>query len=108
RLPLYLAEHRTRTGDPDELLSWLFAPQAIAGPGWSNPQVTALLRYARAEPNEAKRAELYKQISKIVQAEVPRIPLFHSRRPLAATKKVRGLVPGAAGLESLGRVSLGR
>ena len=108
RLPLYLVEHRTGTGDPDELLSSLFAPQPVEGPGWSNPQVTALMRYARAEPSEAKRAELYKQISKIVQVEVPRIPLFHSRRLLAMTKKVRGLVPRALGLESFARVSLGR
>jgi len=108
RLPLSLAEHRTRSGDPDELLSSLFAPQQVGGPGWSNPQVTALLRYARAEPGAAKRAELYKQISKIVQAEVPRIPLFHPRRPLAMTKKVRGVIPRALGLESFARVSLGR
>jgi len=108
RLPLYLAEHRTRTGDPDELLSSLFVAQPVEGPGWSNPQVTALMRYARAEPSEAKRAELYKQISKIVQVEVPRIPLFHSQRPLAVTKKVRGVVPRALGLESFARVTLGR
>lgn len=108
RLPLYLAEHRTRSGDPDELLAALFVAPQVDGPGWSNPQVTALLRYARAEASEAKRAELYKQISKIVQAEVPRIPLFHPRRPLAVTKKVRGLVPRALGLENLARVSLGR
>ena len=108
RLPLYLAEHRTRSGDPDELLSSLFVPQQGGGSGWSNPQVTALLRYARAEPGEAKRAELYKQISKIVQAEVPRIPLFHPRRPLAMTKKVRGLLPRALGLEGLAPVSLAR
>ena len=108
RLPLFLAEQRSRTGDPDELFSALFAPEATDGTGWSNPQVTALLRYARAEPNEARRAELYKQVSKIVQVEVPRIPLFHPRRPLAITKKVRGVVPQAIGSESFGRVSLGR
>ena len=108
RLPLALTEHRTRSGDPDELLSALFVAPQAEGPGWSNPQVTALLRYARAEPAEAKRAELYKQVSKIVQVEVPGIPLLHPRRPLATTKKVRGLLPRALGLESVARVSLAR
>ena len=50
--------------------------------------IVGLVRKARAEADPTKRAELYKQVSKIVQREVPRIPLVWSAPPAAATKKV--------------------
>lgn len=86
--------------DPDGLLGTAFIPPVVNGQdqptdagAWTNPEVAGLLRKARIEPDQTKRAELYKQVSKIVQRELPRIPLVWSAPPLAATKKVR---PGAA------------
>jgi peptide/nickel transport system substrate-binding protein len=86
--------------DPDGLLGGAFIPPVVNGQdqptdagAWTNPEVAGLLRKARAEPDQTKRAELYKQVSKIVQREIPRIPLVWSAPPLAATKKVR---PGPA------------
>jgi ABC-type transport system substrate-binding protein len=56
--------------------------------GWINKEVAGLLRKAGSEPDQSKRAELYKQVSKIAQREIPRIPLAWSSPPGAATKKV--------------------
>ena len=50
--------------------------------------MSGLLRKARSEPDQSKRSELYKQVSKIVQREIPRIPLVWSAPPAAATKRV--------------------
>jgi ABC-type transport system substrate-binding protein len=86
-----------QTFDPDELLGAFFIPKIGIGTGkdepteagaWINAEVAGLLRKAHAEPDQSKRAELYKQVTKIVQREVPRIPLAWSAPPAAATKKV--------------------
>jgi len=97
RSPLSLGERSAVSADPDELLV-----------AWWDPQARALLQQARVEPGESKRAELYKQVTKMLQQQVPRIPLFHPTRPLAASRKVNGLVPHATGGEPYTRVSLGR
>ena len=97
RFPLYLGERSAASADPDDLLV-----------AWWDPQARALLRQARIETAESKRAELYKQVSKMLQQQVPRIPLFHPTPPVATTRKVHGLVPHATGGEAFTRVSLGR
>ena len=97
RAPMYLGERSAATADPDELLV-----------AWWDPQARALLHQARVAPAESKRAELYKQVTKMLQQQVPRIPLFHPTRPLAASRKVHGLVPHSSGSEPFTRVSLGR
>ncbi len=97
RFPLYIGDRSPTTADPDDVLL-----------PWWDPQTRALLRQARIEMSESKRAELYKQVSKILQQQVPRVPLFHPARSIATTRKVSGLVPHATGGESFTRVSLGR
>jgi peptide/nickel transport system substrate-binding protein len=97
RYPMWLGVASLPTFDPDELLGAFFIPKIAIGTGkdepteagaWINAEVAGLLRKAHAEPDQSKRAELYKQVTKIVQREVPRIPLAWSSPPAAATKKV--------------------
>ena len=97
RYPMWIGLASTAAFDPDELLGAFFIPRAAAGAGadgpteagaWLNPEAAGLLRKARSEPDQSKRAELYKQVTKIVQREIPRIPLAWSAPPAAATKKV--------------------
>ena len=95
KLGLWVGTATTRTGDADELLGLFFIPptkdgqdQPTPGGAWVNAEVAGILRAARAQPDESKRAELYKAVSKIVQREVPRIPLVWSAPPAAATRKV--------------------
>ena len=71
--------------DPDDVFSPLFA----AGEG-STSLVPGLLAKARAESDASKRSELYKQVSKIGRAEVPRVPLLFVDRASAASARVTG------------------
>ena len=95
RYPLWIDSTALASGDPDEVLGRLFIPpvldgkdQPTAGGAWVDRESAGLLRKARAEPDESKRSELYKQVSKIVQQQLPRVPLVWSAAPAAATKKV--------------------
>jgi ABC-type transport system substrate-binding protein len=95
RYPAWLGLASSPTFDPDGLLGPAFIPPIVNGQdqpteagGWLNKEVAGLLRKARTEPDQSKRAELYKQVSKIVQREIPRIPLAWSASPAAASKKV--------------------
>ena len=96
RYPAWIGLAATATFDPDELLGAFFIPSVGTGGtdeptdagAWLNAEVAGLLRKAHSEPDQSKRAELYKQVSKIVQREIPRIPIAWSTPPAAATKKV--------------------
>ncbi|HYR93204.1 MAG TPA: ABC transporter substrate-binding protein [Methylomirabilota bacterium] len=102
-------------GDPDNFLNVFFHPKVVAGKdtaidagNWSNPTAWDLLRKAQVETDSAKRADLYKQTSKIVQQDVPRIPMFHANPPTGTTKKVLGFVPHPTGGEAFSLVYLGK
>jgi len=96
RYPAWIGLASTAAFDPDELLGAFFIPkvgttgadESTEAGGWINAEVSGLLRKARGEPDQSKRSELYKQVSKIVQREIPRIPLVWSAPPAAATKRV--------------------
>ena len=95
RYPMWVGIASAGTYDPDDILGAAFVPptqNGIDGPteagAWINKEVAGLLRKAKVEPDQTKRAELYKQVSKIVQREIPRIPIAWSSPPAAATKKV--------------------
>lgn len=110
RYPMWVGAAAASSFDPDELLGVSFIPPVVNGVdqpteagGWINKETAGLLRKARIEPDQSKRAELYKQVSKIVQREIPRVPLTWSAPPAAATRKV--VDPQAA---LLADVALGR
>ncbi len=95
RYPMWLGVGAAPSFDPDELLGTAFIPPVVNGQdqptdagGWTNREVAGLLRKARSEPDQSKRAELYKQVSKVVQREVPRIPLVWTSPPVGATKRI--------------------
>ncbi len=95
RYPMWVGGASASSFDPDELLGVAFIPPVVNGVdqpteagGWINKEAAGLLRKARIEPDQSKRAELYKQVSKIVQREIPRVPLTWSAPPAAATRKV--------------------
>jgi len=110
RYPLWIDSTTLIAGDPDELLGRLFIPPVLAGQdqptpggGWIDREAAGLLRKARIEPDESKRSELYKQVSKIVQREIPRVPLVWSSAPAAATKKVIDPLAFWSGAAAIGK-----
>ena len=100
RLPLWLGDAGGDSADPD--------PYFSDGGAWAGDIVRELLRRARYEADASKRTELYKQVSKIIQQDATRIPLVQADALVAATKKVRGLVPHPIGVEAYTQVWLGR
>jgi ABC-type transport system substrate-binding protein len=63
------------------------------------------LRKARAEADPTKRAELYKQVSKIARTDTLRVPLVFADRPTVATARLSGYAT-IAGIEYFGTVRL--
>ena len=100
RLPLWLGDAGGESADADS-----YFPD---GGGWGGDVVRELLRRARYEADASKRTELYKQVSKIIQQDATRIPLVQADALVAATRKVRGLVPHTIGVESYAQVWLGK
>ena len=80
---LMLGQWAMYTGDGismQEKQYYTWDPVAGTGAGnnsqYSNPEVDALIDEAISEPDDARRAELVKQIDKIVTDDVANIPLF--------------------------------
>jgi ABC-type transport system substrate-binding protein len=90
--------------DPDDVFWPLFAPR-VGGSTEPEPLVVGLVRKARVEADPSKRAELYKQASKIARTEVLRVPLLFADRASAASARVAGYAAGG-GIESFGTVWL--
>lgn len=100
RMPLWLDDAGGASADPDAFFA--------DGGSWAGEVVRELLRRARYEADASKRTELYKQASKLIQHDASRIPLVHADALVAATKKVRGLVPHPIGVEVYAQVWLGK
>ena len=98
KLPLWLGVRAPDRADADD-----FVADAT-----TDPVTLELLRRARAELDLSKRAELYKQVSKLIQQQIARIPLVHTGAPIGASRKVNGLVPRAVGAESLSLIWMGQ
>ena len=83
--------------DPDDVFWPLY--------GTDDPSaalIVGLVRKARAEADPSKRAELYKQVSKIARTDALRVPLLFADRPAAATARL----VGPTGIEYFGTVWL--
>src|SRR5476651_754869 len=68
-------------GDPDKWLGTLFASSALNGNNfskWCDKPYDALIKQAKATPDQAKRIELYKQAQHILKDAVPMTPIAHS------------------------------
>jgi len=72
--------------DPDDIFWSLYGAASTQDPSL----VSGLLRRARAEADPSKRAELYKQVSKLTRTEVSRIPLLYVDRASAVSARISG------------------
>ena len=97
-------------GDPDNFLCVFFCNTTQNG-RWddaSAERTVQLLHDASSETEPLKRADLYRQASRILQRAVPAIPLVHADVPVAVSKIVSGYVPHPKGSEVFTFVQLGR
>ena len=84
--------------DPDDVFWPLYGLDDPSGASL----IVGLVRKARAEADPTKRAELYKQVSKIARTDVLRVPLLFADKPNATTARLVGY----SGIEYFGTVWL--
>lgn len=83
-------------GDPDNFFDVLLGCKA-ARPGgnniakWCDPDFDGLVTRAKAVPDQAARAALYRRAQEIVKEQAPWLPIAHSVVFMAARKELTGL-----------------
>jgi ABC-type transport system substrate-binding protein len=82
------------TGLPDNLV------------GFSSPEVDNLLKAGRAEPDPAKRLDLYQQADRLVMGQLPVVPIAQFLTHSVASTRVRDLVVNSLGTFDASRVWL--
>ncbi|MEW5771966.1 MAG: ABC transporter substrate-binding protein [Thermodesulfobacteriota bacterium] len=91
-------------GDPDNFFSNLFSADKAAPPHASNiafftdPAAQDLIRAAQREPNQAIRAELYRQLQAVIHDQAPWTPLAHAYQAMARERTVQGVVHHQTGV----------
>ncbi|NVM27154.1 MAG: ABC transporter substrate-binding protein, partial [Desulfobacterales bacterium] len=94
---LALTGWRADFPDPDNFLYPLLDPQVLEKPGntnWSFYQSRffhEILERARQVTDEVERTRLYQVAQKIVQQDIPSIPLVHTRGMIAFSPEVEGV-----------------
>jgi ABC-type oligopeptide transport system substrate-binding subunit len=76
---------------------------------WKNAQFDSLVRKGSAESDAAKRRQMYESAEKILNTELPAIPIYHLGVIIAIKPKVQGfrLPPAAAAwYGTFGRVKI--
>lgn len=100
-------------GDPDNFLYLLLSGENVKPPAqnisfYSNPKVTQLLREAKVQTTQGKRAELYKQAQVIIHDDAPWIPLVHSKVAMPMDPHVHGFVLAPNGTRRFSQISLSK
>ena len=87
------------TPDPDELMGVAldYQPQNGLHTGFHNEQARTLVAQGRAEPDPAKRADIYRQLQLIANQQQPFVPVVEVPRLYAATAQIGGLAPNSQG-----------
>lgn len=82
------------TPDPDLAVRWAVCGTCGSNSYntfYANPKVDALVEQGTKEVDQAKRAEIYKQIQQITTDEVAQVPLYYAPNAVAYSKRLEGL-----------------
>ncbi|HEX2273881.1 MAG TPA: ABC transporter substrate-binding protein [Acidimicrobiales bacterium] len=83
---------------PDSFLTPLFLSGLTDNvTGFSSPEVDALLRQGRADPDEAKRIAAFQQAEKLVVTKVPIVPIAQLQTRTVSSPRVKNLVVTVVG-----------
>jgi len=97
-------------GDPDNFLCVFFCNTAQNG-AWNSATAQQTVRYlheAATETDVNRRADLYRQAARLVQKDVPAVPIAHADVPIAISRFVTGYVPHPKGSEAFTSVQVAR
>jgi peptide/nickel transport system substrate-binding protein len=99
-------------GDPDNFFSNLFAADKAAPPHASNiafftdPAAQKLIAAAQREPDQARRAGLYRQLQAVIHDQAPWTPLAHAYQAMARERTVTGVVHHLTGVVRFAKADL--
>lgn len=85
--------------DPNNFLFTHFGPGNADEAGYVNQQVWDLLKQAAAAPSQEESAELFKEAGRMINQDLPRLPIVHSPPVYAAKQALEGWVPNPTGGE---------
>lgn len=92
KLPIFLRAWFADVPDPENFLAKLFHSRSPFNyMGYANPAVDALLDKARAEPDLARRVEVYRQAEEMILDDAPLIPVSHQTYERLFQPYVRGV-----------------
>ena len=92
--------------DPNNFLYTHFGPGNADEAGYTNEEVWKLLADAGAATSPEESVKLFQQAGKLINADLPRIPIVHAPPVLAAKKSLEGWVPNPTGGESFAPISI--
>jgi ABC-type oligopeptide transport system substrate-binding subunit len=92
---------------PDAFVTPLFLTGSRSNlTGFTSPEVDALLRAARANPDADQRVDQYRQAERLIMAQVPIVPIAQFQVQAVRSERVHGLVPTSFGTFDASRVWL--
>lgn len=90
--------------DPNNFLFTHFGPGNVKEAGYSNEELWKLLNDAAAATSPADSIAMFQQAGKLVNTDLPRIPIVHAPPVLAQKATLEGWVPNPTGGESFASI----
>ncbi len=84
-------------GDPNNFLMTHFGPGNVAEAGYRNEELWNLLQQAAAATNEDEAIRLFHEAGRIINEDIPRIPIVHAPPVNAAKQGLEGWTPAVTG-----------
>ena len=97
--PMCLIGWSGDNGDPDNFFYPLLDKDSAHKPNaqnysfWKDEAFHKLMIAGQTQPNDKKRADIYKEANEMVHDQVPAIPIVHTTVPFAAKSSIKGIVP---------------
>ena len=93
--------------DPENFIDILFHSRSdLNRMGYANAQVDQLLEAARVEMDTVQRMQLYAEAERVIIADAPWVPLWHTADYVLAKPYVKGGIPAAAIIPWLSKVRI--
>ena len=103
--PVFMLGWGGDNGDTDNFLFTFFGTDG-GGNTWKNDEARKLLVKAQQSADNQERDTLYRQVNALIEKEVPRLPIAHTKVPLLARAYVKGYLPSPVGAEKFTMVWL--
>jgi peptide/nickel transport system substrate-binding protein len=95
-------------GDPNNFLKTHFGHGNVAEAGYANQQVIDFLTEASKAATQKEAAEAFRQAGKLINEDMPRLPIVHASPVYARKKSLTGWYPGPIGTEPFASIMIAK